>query len=96
MIRRIFWNPRWNESLYMATCAEKLLENFSHMHEDELLTRLGVAIANGETGDKIAAPAWLIFRIVVFKRESELIVQQVGFISSPRRLDGNAGMSSAT
>jgi len=96
MLRRIFWSPRWNESLYMVSCAEKLLEEFSPVLEGELLTRISNAIARGETGDKIAGPVWLIFRIVVFKREDEQIVQQVGFVSTARRLNDNAAASSVT
>jgi hypothetical protein len=95
MLWRLFWNPLWNESLYMVSCAEKLLADPSAMRADELMTRIAAEIVRGETGDKIAGPVWLTLRIVVFKREGEQIVQQVGFVSAPRRLDDAARRSGA-
>lgn len=87
MLRRLLWNPRWNESLFIVSCAEKLLDAPSAMREDELLTRIAAGIARGETGDKITGPTYLIFRIVVLNREGEQISRRVGFVSSARRLD---------
>ncbi len=95
MLWRLFWNPQWNETLYMVSCAEKLFEKPSAMREEELLTRIAAAIARGEFADTVAGPAFLLLRIVVVKRVGEQIVQQVSFVSSARRLDG-AGESAAT
>ena len=83
MLWRLLWNPLWNESLFMVSCAEKLIDEPSAMREDELLTR----IARGELGDKATGPAYLMFRIVVVKRDGEQITRRVGFVSSARRLD---------
>jgi hypothetical protein len=95
MLWRLFWNPLWNESLYLISCAEKLIDEPSAMREDALMTRVAAAIARGETGDKIAGPAFLLLRIVVVNREGEQIVRQVSFVSLARRLNG-AGESAAT
>ena len=52
MLRRLLWNPLWNESLFMVSCAEKLLDEPSTRRETELLTRIAAAIARGETGEQ--------------------------------------------
>ncbi len=87
MLRRLLWNPVWNESLFMVSCAEKLLDEPSIRREDELLTRIAATVARGETGDKTTGSSYLRFRIVVLKREGEQISRRVGFVSSARRLD---------
>jgi hypothetical protein len=87
MLRRLLWNPIWNESLFMVSCAEKLLDEPSSWREGELLTRIAATIARGETGDKTTSSTYLRFRIVVLKREGEQISRRVGFVSSARRLD---------
>ena len=40
MVRRLFWNPRWNQSLYLVSCAERLLEDPSHERVRELWMRV--------------------------------------------------------
>jgi hypothetical protein len=67
----------------------------STITEEELLTRIAAAIARGEIRDPVAAPAFLLLRIVVVERQGEQIVQQAGFVSAARRLDG-AEESAAT
>jgi hypothetical protein len=87
MLRRLLWNPVWNESLFMVSCAEKLLDEPSARRESELLTRIAAAIARGETGDQITGSTYLRFRIVVLKREGEQISRRVGFVSPAQGLD---------
>lgn len=86
MLRRLFWNPRWNETLFMVTCAEKLLDEPSPWHEDALLTRIAAAVTRGETGDAVIEAIYLRFRIVVLTRESGQIDERVGLVSSARRI----------
>ena len=40
MILRMLWNPRWNESLYLVSCAERIIENYTKHSEIEILTRI--------------------------------------------------------
>lgn len=40
MLKRIFWNPTWNESLFLASCAERILENYTLHSENEILRRI--------------------------------------------------------
>lgn len=40
MFKRLFWNPKWNESLFLTSCAERILENHTLHSENEILRRI--------------------------------------------------------
>lgn len=40
MLKKLFWNPRWNESLFLVSCAERILENHTLHSENEILKRI--------------------------------------------------------
>ena len=40
MIKRMFWNSKWNESLYLVSCAERIMENYTSHSETEILNRI--------------------------------------------------------
>ena len=42
MMRRLFWNPERNESLYLTSCAERLLETPTAHSVGEIEARLAV------------------------------------------------------
>ena len=50
---RLLHNPRWNETLYINTCAERLFEGHSEMREHEIQTY----VASGEPMGKAGAYA---------------------------------------
>ena len=39
MLRRLFWNPRWNEALFLVSLAERVVEQGSERAARELLRR---------------------------------------------------------
>jgi hypothetical protein len=82
---RLFFNPVWNETLYINTCAEHLFEEYSAMREQEIMRRLLAAIERGEV---VATPKarYLVYRIVALIREGEVITSPVAFISRPALL----------
>ena len=41
ILKRMIWNPTWNESLFLVSCAERLMENYTQHSEDEILNRIG-------------------------------------------------------
>jgi len=87
MLRSLLWHPRWNESLYMVSCAEKIIDEPSAMRENELVRRIANAIQRGEVTNSLTQPAFLRMRIVVLQRKAGQITSQVMFVSAPRRLD---------
>ena len=93
ILGRLLWNPRWNESLYMVSCAESILDQSSLLRENELLTRISNAIHSGELSTPLPPPLFLVVRIIVLERAAEGIIDQVRFVSSPRRLEANGKLA---
>jgi hypothetical protein len=84
MLWRLLWNPSWNESLYLVTCCERLLENSKAVAfwQNEIFMRLKSA--------KPAAAAeyrYLIFRIILIERHGDELISETAFLSTPREVE---------
>lgn len=44
MIRRLIWNPRWNDQLFLVSCAERLVTDPTPHSVDEIKQRLATAL----------------------------------------------------
>jgi len=77
MLARLFWNARWNESLYLVSCAERLVEEPTAHGEDEIFRRIAADLA-GE-----GRPPWLSFRLLFVDPTGE---REVLYQAAPRRL----------
>lgn len=78
MLRRMLWNPRWNETLFLVSCAERIVDP-DGMHdparaEAEILRRLARDLGPG--------PGALRFRLVFVRREGERLVREVEHVSA--------------
>ncbi len=82
MLGRLFWNPRCNETLFLVSCAERLIDQPTEHSEIEILTRIAADLAREPD-----LPPWLAFRLVFVQREGEALTSEVLFQSSPRRRD---------
>ncbi len=86
-IFRLLHNPRWNETLYINTCAERLFEGYSEMREQEIMKRILAAVTDNqitlEPKDK-----YLTYRISAVIREGQVITQPVTFVAKPALLKG--------
>jgi hypothetical protein len=80
MLRRLIWNPRWNETLFLVSCAERLIDHPTPHSEDEIFRRIAA--------DLICEPGepWLVFRLVFVSRQGEAIEREVLFEAEPRRV----------
>lgn len=78
MLGRLFWNPRWNESLYLVSCAERLVEEPSAHGEDEIFRRVAADLAA-----RSDAPPWLSFRLLFIDPTGEC---EVLYQAAPRLL----------
>jgi len=84
MALRLVWNPRWNQSLFVMSCAERLAEDRTPEHsEAELFKRIAADLA-AEPADP--ARPWLCFRLVFVHREGETLTEEVMVQPAPRRL----------
>lgn len=80
-ILHLFHNPRWNETLYINTCAERLFEGYSEMREQEIMKRILAAIHSGDITPNRQSN-YVVYRISALIREGELVTQPVTFISN--------------
>ena len=82
MLRRLAWNPRLNETLFVVSCAERLIDHPTDHSQDEIFRRIAADLARRP--DAATLPAWLSFRLVFLSREDEAIDSEVLFQSAPR------------
>jgi len=86
-IVRLFWNPRRNESLYLVSCAERLLDDPSAVRAAELVRSVADALRlDGVIGAR-PGMRWLRVRIVQVTREQDEQVRHVAYVSNARRVD---------
>ena len=83
MARRLLWNPRWNETLFLVSCAERLTDAPTAHSEDEIFKRIAADLK--QEPDDPERP-WLCFRLTFVSREGEALVEEVLFQPAPRRL----------
>jgi hypothetical protein len=84
MLGRLFWNPRWYESLFRVSCAERLVDQPTQHSQDEIFRRIASDLRGSLQGDPEAAP-WLTFRLVFLERQGVEIVGHEQFRAAPRR-----------
>lgn len=83
MLGRLVWNARWNESLFLVSCAERLIDRPTAHSEDEIFRRVAADLARQP--DSATLDPWLCFRLVLLSRVGDAIVREVAFRSEPRR-----------
>jgi len=84
VLRYLFWNPQWNESLFLVSCAERLVNEPTEHSHAEILKRLRREIAHTSS-----APC-LQFRLVFVSRDGTEIKKDVWYISPVHSLEGKA------
>ena len=88
MLKRMFWNPDWNESLFLVSCAERLMASPTVHSSQEILKRIKVELERNSI-DVMATP-YLQFRLVFVSREGSQLQKHITYISPIHRLYGNA------
>jgi hypothetical protein len=89
MLRRLLWNPQWNETLFLVSLAERLMTSTSaqtELHsEQELLLRVARHL---DLHAACRPDAYLQIRLRFVGRtgSDEQIHSQVMFVSRPRRM----------
>ena len=105
MLGRLFWNRRRNESLYLVSCAERLVEDPTAWRARELWDRVADIVRADASAFTDArhhdapshgpSPMWLRIRIVESMREGSRVPSDVVYESAARRLDEPAAGVSA-
>lgn len=76
---RLFWNQKWNESLFLVSCAERLMMNLSAQCELEILKRIRRELVRGSTNFSVTPD--IRFRLVFISREGADLQRSVAYIS---------------
>ena len=74
MLVRMFWNPHWNESLYLVSLAERIVATGCEHAVRGVWERV--------EGSRFPEGRGVCFRVVMVSREGDDLVQQVAFQSA--------------
>ena len=88
MFKRMFWNPRWNESLFLVSCAERLIENGSDHSRQEIVKRIQTELRK-DAVNATAAP-YFQFRVVFVSRQGGELQKHITVTSPVLHYHGNA------
>ncbi len=84
LLKSLFYNPRWNEALYIMSCAEQLIANPQGYYSEEILkcikTELKRKQVNLETTPHIQ------FRLVFISKQGTELRQDLLFSSAIKRI----------
>lgn len=81
MLVRLVWNRHWNESLFMVTCAERVLAHPGEHSIREIATRIAAGLPATGRHD-----GYLTFRLVFVYRDGSLQSKSVEYVSQPKKL----------
>jgi len=88
MLKRLFWNPYPNESLFLVSCAERMLENPTEHSQQEILKRVIANLKHDPA--KAALPPYLQFRLVFVSRSKTKLQRRVRYTSPIFHINGSA------
>jgi len=82
MLKRMLWNPWWNESLFLVSCAERIVGNSSPeliLHsEQEIFKRIKNDLLQKHQS---LTASHFQFRLVFVQRQGKELKEEVAFIS---------------
>jgi hypothetical protein len=84
MMRRLVWSPTWNESLFLVSCAERLVQAPTLHSQEEIFRRIAADLRSGASEPR--DEAWLAFRLAFVSRQDDGLTREVLFQSHLRRL----------
>jgi len=90
MLGRMLWNPRWNESLFLVSCAERLVECPTQHSEDEILKRIIKEFEANPSDSHLLAATHLQFRLVLVQRQGSQLEHEVVYLSRSQALPERA------
>lgn len=78
MLWRLLWNPRWNQTLYVVSCAERLYLDPNAQSADQIACRVAREIMASTAA---GAGALFRFRLVFVQRVGAQLEEEIVFIS---------------
>lgn len=84
MVTWLFWNPDWNDTLFLFTCAERLVQDPSDFRSSEIFARIEAEL--DRTADGTPQRTFVQFRLVFVSRCGPDLRDDVVFVSTVQRL----------
>ena len=81
MLARMLWNPTWNESLFVVSCAERLLEKPTTHSESQILDRIMRDLGGASEDPQLLSATHLQFRLLLVQRQGAELKQTVAYQS---------------
>ncbi len=79
MLKRLFWNPWWNESLFLVSRAERLMANPTEHSRQEIANRIQADLT--QTSFDLANKSYYQFRLVFVSRHGTKLEKEVTYLS---------------
>jgi hypothetical protein len=91
-LKSFFWNPRWNETLFLVTCAERLIQHPSDLSTNEIRDRIRADLHRADLHRDAAAGGWpyFRFRVAFMSRLEGDVRRDVVFVSPAYRTAGES------
>lgn len=87
MIVRLFWNPVWNDSLFVVSCAERIEQRPT----DHSITEITQRIVADNAATRMNPQERLVqFRLLFVHRDGADLVEDIVFVSDPVAQPGNS------
>lgn len=87
MVRRLFWNPAWNEQLFVMSCAERFLADDAQSAHDQILAHIRAEIQR--TPNSYDAAEVFLFRLILKERTGREVVEEEVYRSPPQRIQSD-------
>lgn len=82
MMKRLFFNAKWNDSLFLVSCSERLMQKPTEHSQKEIRNRI-IKDYSSEAGEML----YMQYRLVFINRNGGEIENHVTFTSSIYRMD---------
>ena len=87
MLKRLFWNPRWNETLFLVSCAERLMENGAEHSAHEIAKRIQTELEQKAVYSR--QMLYFKFRLAFVHRQGIRLQEDITFTSPVCPYSGN-------
>lgn len=81
MMKRMLWNPWWNDTLFLVSCSERLMQNPTDHSYNEILKRIQSDLLDSSAAE-------VQFRLVFIARTGSEIEKHFTFTSEKHALHG--------
>jgi len=86
MIGRMLWNAKWNETMFLIGCAERLMVNPTPHSENEILNRMIDDFTKKNCEIDLNDKTHLRFRLIVVQRQGNVLKQEITYYSRIKKL----------